>query len=79
MCPVDDDVDRLLASVVERFDDVVASDAVARAFAVACRDATSVSRETQAAGLNDAHCMESIASAFDKALKTELLRLLQTH
>ena len=74
-----DDVDSLLASVVERFGDVVASDAVARAFAVACKGATSRSRETLAAGLNDADGMEPIVSAFDKALKTELRRLLQTH
>ncbi len=79
MVPVDDQVDCLLASVLERFDDIVASEAVARAFAVACRNAASVSRETRVHGLDDAGRMESITSAFDEALKTELRRLLQTH
>jgi len=73
MFPCDDDLDRLLASVAERYGDIVGSEAIARAFAVACRDAESVSRETHAAGL------ESIVSAFDETLKTELRRLLRTH
>jgi len=73
MFPCDDDLDRLLTSVVERYGDIVAGEAIARAFAFACRDAASVSRETHAAGL------ESIASAFDETLKTELRRLIRTH
>jgi hypothetical protein len=76
---VDDDVESLLESVVERFDDVVAGEAVARTFTVACREATSAWEEAHAAGLNDAGRMESVVAAFEKALKTELRRLLRTH
>jgi len=75
---VDDDVESLLESVVERFD-VVAGEAVARTFTVACREATSAWEEAHAAGLNDAGRMESVVAAFEKALKTELRRLLRTH
>jgi len=79
MLLADDDVESLLDSVVERFDGVVASDAVARAFTVACREATSAWEETYAAGLNNVGCIEAVVAAFDKALKTELRRLLRTH
>jgi len=79
MLLADDDVESLLESVVERFDGVVAGDAVAKAFTVACREATSAWEEAHAAGLNDAGRMECVVAVFEKALKTEFRRLLRTH